>query len=274
MFRTVTIAFFIGSFLLLSGAAEALVTVHPLESPNKEFKIEIGIGPIDQTSARVYYKGKKMLELHGLGFQLDNGEFIPTPLISKEFIGRTRTREEKINVIKRVSGGPVLPSTRVVRNAEEPSLNYNESVVEYIGLMKIIFRAYDSRIEFCYEFETKANEPIKIKQELTTFVFDGDYLTRAPYAPPAQSDEKIKKVPMSEIPKEGCYCPLFVVLPDGPTLALIGSMDFPTFPLMRFQPGEQQNSVTVLYDHEVVIRGTGKPYRSPWRSINLGAFSP
>ena len=270
MFRVFTVMFFLGTFLSFSGAVDALVTVHPLESPNKEFKIEIGVGPIDQTSGRVYFKEKKILELHNLGFQLDDDGFIPTPLISKEFIEKMRSDEEK-KVYEKRSKGIVLPGAhREVRNSWKPPYgerdtipeNYCESVVEYKGLMKIIFRAYDEGVAFCYEFETKENEPIKLKRELTEFCFEDDYPCWAVYS----AQGVYAQVPLSKV-KKGCERPLLVEVPGGPAIS-IGEARLVDFARMKFQPStEKPTWLTASLDGAVEIQGTGKPYRSPWRFV-------
>ena len=82
MYRSITLALFFVSFFWFTGIAKALVTTHILESPNGDFKVEICVGPIDQTWAHVFYKGKKFLTLNDLGFLLDDGTPIPSVFIS------------------------------------------------------------------------------------------------------------------------------------------------------------------------------------------------
>ena len=167
MYRILSIALLVVAFFLFSGTAQAMVELHSLESPNGDFKIEICIGPIDQTWAHVFYKGKKFLTLNSLGFMRDDDTPIPSVFLSREFFEKLMDEKKRAPKLHEGIMNPVEP--RHVRGAAG---SYNESVVGYIGLMKIIFRAYDEGIAFCYEFETKKDEPIKIKQELTTFVFD------------------------------------------------------------------------------------------------------
>jgi len=293
MYRTIIISFFLVSFFLLPGVAEALVAVHRLESPNKVFKIDILIGPIDQTWGRVYFKGEQVLTLNNLDFQLDDGEFVPTPLISKEFIDSLHDESSEDRIAKiwgRQSGVMVpRPTPREVRNTGEhatalahglyqpdhrgvsppvepdglPKI-YNESVVEYKGVMKIVFRAYDEGIAFCYEFETKENEPIKLKRELSQFEFKGDYSCLL---------KTRELVPISKIEGEHDG-PIVVEIPDGPVVSLSESRSS-DFARLRFLSNtERANAITVSLDGEVAIPGTGKPYRTPWRSIQWPPVLP
>ena len=182
MNRSLTLALFFISLITFTDGANALVTTHILESPNGDFKIEICVGPIDQTWAHVFYKGKKFLSLNNLGFLLDDGTPIPSIYLSRDFYEKESAKavEEKRLLPKQHEG------TRAPRDVLKNSVigtPFQESAVEYIGLMKIIFRAYDEGIAFCYEFETKENEPIKIKQELTTFKFDNLHPFRGEHLP-------------------------------------------------------------------------------------------
>ena len=250
MFRTVGIAFLFVSFSFFSGVAEARIDVRILESPNKEFSLRINIGPMDQISGYVSFKGKRIVELRNFGFLLESGEIIPSP-----------------------QGSIVVPPSlepREVRGSWNPPYgerdtipdNYNELIVEYKGLMKIIFRAYDEGVAFHYEFETKENEPIKIKQELTTFTFAGDYLCWAVYT----AQGIYEHVPLSKV-KKGCERPLVVEVTDGPVVA-IGEARLVDFARMKFDPNpDQPTSLVASLYGEVVIQGTGKPYRSPWRFV-------
>ena len=293
MYRIGMITLVLVSLFLLPGVARALVLVHTLESPNKVFKIEILLGPIDQTWGYVYFKGTKILTLHNLGFQLSDGEFVPTPLISKEFIERLRTEdvESHTNVWKRMNNatmpypkvreirrsedyaednarGFFRPVTRDVSNPAEPEglpEIYNESVVEYKGLMKIVFRAYDEGIAFCYEFETEENEPIKIKRELTLFAFEGDY--------PCWTAGSRESLPLSKIEK-GYESPLLVEIPDGPAISLSENRLADFAPMKLLPSTERGNALIVSLSGEVEIPGTGKPYRSPWRLIKWPPVLP
>jgi len=275
MFRVITFAFFLVSCSLFSGVAQALVTLHPLESPNKDFKIVIAIGPLDQTSAAVFYKGEQILTLGPLGFLLDSGEPIPSRLISREYHETLRAIEHTFPP-KRSEGIRLPhPNPREVRNEGEAP--YNESVVEYIGFMKIIFRAYDNGIAFRYEFEPKDGETLTIQKELTEFRFSDDYRCRA-------AQKESERVRLSEI-KGTCESPLIVEISNG--ISLVLSETSPVgFAPMKFQFGTKwENSFNNLFDGQGKIDKTGKPTsiiatldhdvaiqgfrRSPWRYVGL-----
>ncbi len=271
MLRIVMLSLFFVSLLFLAVDAEALVTLHSVESPNKEFKLEIGIGPLDQTSGRIFFKGQKIVELDNLGFQPETGDAIPSPLVSKEFRDKEKNREDKTALNKRMEREviPVNPSgfsrkTWTTPFGERDTIpeNYCEATVDYPGVMKIVFRVYDEGVAFCYEFKTKENEPIKLKREFTEFRFDGDYPCWAVYS----AQGIYENVPLSKV-KKGCERPLLIEVPDGPAIS-IGEARLVDFARMKFQPGaDKPTSLTASWDGDIVIQGTGKPYRSPWRFV-------
>ena len=252
---------------------QALVTVHPLESPNGEHKIEIMIGPLDQTSCRIYHRGEMVLTCTNLGFSLDDGEVIPTAFADPEFAGAKLEKQEPFPP-KRAQG-IILPSekpkevrgtwqTLYGERGEIPD-NYNELAVEYKGFMKIVFRAYDEGIAFCYEFETRENGSLKIKQELTSFVFPGDY----PSWPVYSAQGVYENIPLSQVKKD-CERPLLVQYPDGKAVA-IAEARLVDFARMRLQPGSATKAERPVLQAQlagpVEIKGTGQPYRSPWRVV-------
>ena len=70
MFRIVMLSCFLVSLLLFSGTLQALMTLHPLESPNKDFKMVITNGPFGNTIGfAVFYKGKQIAFVSRLVFE-------------------------------------------------------------------------------------------------------------------------------------------------------------------------------------------------------------
>ncbi len=264
-------SFFVAVFLCVAVNAFALVSIHTVESPNKEFKLDIGIGPIDQTSGRVFYKGKKIVELHNLGFQPEKGDAIPSPLISKAFRDKNMSRDEDRAIFNRIGKGGILTErgkevrktwTTPFGERETIPENYTEATVDYPDVMKIIFRVYDEGVAFCYEFTTKENEPIKLKREFTEFAFDGDYPCWAVYS----AQGIYEQVPLSKV-KKGCERPLLIEIPDGHASS-IGEARLVDFARMKFEPGaDKPTNLAASWEGDVVIEGTGKPYRSPWRFV-------
>ncbi len=156
---------FFAAFVLTANSARALMMSETLESPNKEFRVEIWSGPIlSQTSLVVYYKNEKILELLDLGFLLDTGEPIPTPFVSRDFV------QQKLDAGKRLDrrSRSIGAETREVR---ENGVAFNERAVVHKGFMKIVLRAYDDGVGFCFEFCPEKRETFKIKHETTVFTF-------------------------------------------------------------------------------------------------------
>ena len=262
MYRSLTLALFLVSFLWFTGTTRAAVHIQSFESPNGIFKIEICSGPMDQTWAHVFYKGKKFLTLNNLGFLLDDDSSIPSVFLSKEY-------RDKL-----FSGGATTPDKRKHEGARGPGPEprqfngYNESDVEYIGLMKIIFRAYDEGIAFCYEFETKNDEPIKIKQELTTFKFDNLH----PFRENRSTPEVLEEFHVNKI-KEGYASLRIEKISDCPTL-IAGEVPFHGFvPIKlptKFQPDMvKPTTVNLMMNGDAVVEGIGRSVRTPWRFVKI-----
>jgi alpha-glucosidase len=246
-----------GGFLMLTvfGTVSAVQTVYSLESPNKEHKVEIITTQLNQTGFKIYYKDKLVLTGSDIDFLFKNGKKL----------------SEQITEIKLPDSAP-----NEVRNSWKPVFgeqntipeNYNEIVVEFPGLVKIVFRAYNEGTAFCYEFETKENETLKIVQELTKFTFVDDYPCWATYS----AQGVYEKVPVSKVKKD-CERPLLLQIPDGTAIAL-GEARLVDFARMRFQPVfSTKNTIAVQLAGEVEILGTGKPFRSPWRFIMVADSS-
>lgn len=254
---TNSILWCLGGFLMLTvfNTVSAVQTVYSLESPNKEHKVEIVTIQINQPKFKIYYKNKPILTGSDLDFLFKNGKKL----------------SEQTTIVKLPDSAP-----NEVRNSWKPVFgerntipeNYNEIVVEFPGLVKIVFRAYNEGIAFCYEFETKENETLKIAQELTKFTFVDDYPCWATYS----AQGVYENVPISKVKKD-CERPLLIQIPDGTAVAL-GEARLVDFARMRFQPVfSTKNTIAVQLAGDVEISGTGKPFRSPWRFIMV-ADSP
>ena len=251
MFRITTLAFLLVSFPFFTGTAEALMTMHPLESPNGDFRVVIAIGPMDQTSAAVFYKGKQILRLDTLGFLLDSGATIPSYSLTREHWEKFLEKEPTLPLPRQHEGMRMPhPNPHEVRNDGETP--YNESYVEYIGLMTIVFRAYDDGIAFRYEFAP--GKALAIQKELTEFRFSDDYYSRVIYP----DSEGYKRVLLSEI-KGACVSPLVVEISDSVSLVLSEAPPV-GFAQTKFQFGTKWNaSFNNLFDFDGVVDKTGKP---------------
>ena len=195
MFRSLTFAFLLVSLPLFAGVANALVTLYPVESPNKDFKIVVAIGPIDDVSFALFYKGALLFTASGMSFELDDGDQLPAtasftfrhirdggeppPTPSKYATNSTGTTQVEyvhdvqnnvdynamsVNYQKRKEGAGELPAGATRLNPED-----------YEDVVKIVFRAYNGGIAYRYEIATKKGETITIKNENVKFVFPDDY---------------------------------------------------------------------------------------------------
>ncbi|MDR3199194.1 MAG: glycoside hydrolase family 97 protein [Planctomycetaceae bacterium] len=241
--------------LTVFNSVSALQTAHLLESPNKEHKVEIFIRQINQIEFKIYYKNKSILTVSEPDFLFENGK-----KLSKQ--SRTVNLPKPVPYEVRNSWTPVFGERNTIPE------NYNETVLELQGLLKIILRAYNEGIAFCYEFETRENETLKIAEELTKFSFSDDYPCWTTYS----AQGVYQKVPVSKMKKD-CERPLLFQIPDGPAFAL-GEARLVDFARMRFQPvSGEKNTIAAQLAGNVEISGTGKPFRSPWRFIMI-ADSP
>ena len=296
MYRLLTLALFLVSFIAFTGRANALVTTHILESPNGDFKVEICVGPIDQTWAHVFYKGKKFLSLYNLGFLLDDGTPIPSVFNSREFTEKMFAEKAKA---PKLHEGVYLPVPDILKNSIIAT-PYQESAVGYGGLMKIIFRAYNDGIAFCYEFETKKDEPIKLTQELTTLRFNNLHPFRKDRDVPEVLEEfHVNKIKLDAIFKLDNLQPVredrdapesseelqvskisdryasvrIEKISDCPTL-IAGEVPFSGFVPIKLSTKFRQDLITpttvkLVQDDGVQIEGIGRPVRSPWRFVKI-----
>ncbi|HBT78590.1 MAG TPA: alpha-glucosidase [Planctomycetaceae bacterium] len=242
-------------------ASEASAEAYSLKSPNGEHTVEISVGPMNRTGCRIFHKETLVLECSHLGFLLNNGTTFPWGTDTKPTAG---TKHEV--VVPTGKPREVRGSWKPV-NGERDAIpdNYNECVVAYKGLMKIVFRAYDEGIAFCYEFETRPDETIRLREETTTFQFPGDYACWPVYS----AQGVYGKSTIAKVKKE-CERPLLVQFPDEKSVA-IGEARLVDFARMRFQPvpskDQKRPALRAQLAGSVEIKGTGRPYRSPWRFV-------
>jgi len=248
--RTFTLALLLVSFSLFTGTANALMELHPLESPNGDFKVVIAIGPFDQTSAAVFYKGEQIVTLGQLGFLLESGATIPSYSLTREHWEKF-LEIEPTRPLPKLSEGMRLshPFSHEFRNEGEAP--YNESSVEYIGLLKIVFRAYDHGIAFRYEFGPREGKTLTIQKELTEFRFSDDYLCKTA----GQESERVRLSGLIAAVES----PLTVELSDSVSL-IVGGTPPGNFAPMKLRFGTKwESTFNNLFDSEGKINRTGKP---------------
>ena len=291
MFRIRTIAFLLVTFPLFVGTAEALMTSHTLESPNKDFKLVIYIGPINDVSFGVFYKGKMIACASKLAFEVDDDDYLPA---TAGF--RYRQSEDqpfpKPSKFAPTSTGPT--QTRSVRNVEGQA-DYDEYSIKYSKrkegvepnysrynpedheeLVNIVFRAYDNGIAYRYEIMARGEGVITIKNECAEFSFPDDYAVEGSVAS------------LSKISKEH-PSPLLITIPDVPTLTF-GEVPHDGFATLRFKPGREwgDGKFNNLYDRHGEVDRTGKVtavainlegdttilghgYQTPWRFMKFAS---
>ena len=285
MFRTLTIALLLVAFPLLIGTANALVTSHALESPNNDFKLVIYNGPLGgQISFALFYKGTLIATASQPVFEVADDDELPAT--ASFTLKHLRNGDDgPVPKPSRFMPGETSSETGTVRNIEGQA-DYNEYVFVYRkrepgdhgDIVKVVFRAYNSGIAYRYEIATKEGETITLKNELTEFSFADDYAVEG-------SAASLSKIG-GEHPS-----PLLIKIPDVPALTF-GEIPHEGFAALRFKPGRQWGdktysnlfdfagkvdragkvtAVALNLDGDTVIEGTGTPYRTPWRYMQITA---
>ena len=295
MTRTLTIAFLLAAFSLFTGNAEALMTWHTLESPNKDFKMVIYEGPLGgQISFAVFYKGSLITTVSQPVFEVADDDQLPATasFTLRHLLDGNEGPVPKPSRFKSdVTGG----ETKSVRSVEGLA-DYDEYIFKYRKrkegqeagttykpedhdeLVRVVFRAYNDGIAYRYEITTKEGETITLKNELTDFSFPNDYAVEG-------SAASLSKIG-GEYPS-----PLRMNIPDVPTLTF-GEISHEGFAALRFKPGRQwgDNTFSNLYDShgkidrtgkvtavafnldgDTEIQGTGALYRTPWRYMYIAS---
>jgi len=313
--RIVTLAFLFIALSLFSGVAHALMTSNTLESPNKDFKIVVYIGPINDVGFAVFYKGELLTTAWGMSFETADDDQLPA------------TASYTLRHLRDKTDGPVPKPSRFGPNStgtteakafhdDENNVDYNEmSVVyhkrkegrgelpagatridpdDYEDVIKIVFRAYDAGIAYCYEIATKEGEPITIKNENVEFVFPDDYFCTVSVNMTAgvfvrRTVAVGRTTSLSKVAK-GTASPLSIEFRKGAwKMGMdLGGIPHDDFAKLQFQPGRERTGISNLYDFDgkvdrsgkatsiallldgdTEIPGTGFSFRTPWRSLLL-----
>ena len=296
MVRATTFAFLLVSLFLFTGTANAAMTLHPLESPNKDFKLVVAVGPINDVHFALFYKGELLAEASGFSFALPDDDQLPATMNFVLGGGIFQSaREPKPS--KFAPNSTSVSQVRSVHNAEN-NVDYNEMSVhywklkdgsdEYEDLIKIVFRAYNDGIAYRYEIATKVGETITLKNENVEFVFPDDYtcmVTESERAGLLRRQVYVgRETSLSKLEKGARL--RGIEFPNGLDITLTGVQD-PS--IAGFQPGRarsgtfsnlydghgnidrtgKRTAVAFLFDGDVRIRGTGLPHRTPWRVMML-----
>jgi len=284
--RTATLAFLLVSFSLFSGIANARMASNTLESPNKDFKIVVYIGPINDVGFGVFYKGDLLTRVSGMSFEIADNDQLPAT--ASYTLRHLRDKTDR-PVPKPSRFGPNSTGTteaKAFRDTEN-NMDYNEmSVVyqkrkegrgevsvggsinpdDYEDVIKIVFRAYNAGIAYRYEIATKEGEPITIKNENVEFVFPDDYSCTVSEKMTARVFVRrtvgiARTTSLSKIAK-GHENPLYFEFRKGAwkmEMLLAGTHRHNDFAQLQFQPGrERTGTFDNLYDRHGNVDKTGK----------------
>lgn len=269
--------FFLFATFLGEKPASALMFSDTLESPNKEFRVEIWSGPIlSQTSLAVFYMDEKILEVLDIGFLLENGEPIPSFALSRDYLKKKIDKGEKFESRSTAIRG----ETREVR---EENAVFNEHAVVHQGFMKIIVRAYDDGVDFCFEFCPEKAEVFKIKEELTLLTFADDFASADAFDGKGKKTEAIAMALWEKIALSLWFRPSV-----GPAFLLSEKEENTAFPISELVAIEgKARGIGPLSKHdnpeakpkafrfqktkdfESFVASAEKRVRSPWRSLRI-----
>ena len=298
MLRSALPAFLLITFLSLASTAKAFVTLHPMESPNEDFRVVVAIGPMSDVGFALFYKGELLVEGWRHVFSVDENDALPATasFIHRNIQADGQTVRQSKYVPSSIGAG-LVKSVRLSfqeQTVNDGNMDYNEFAVQYDrikegrknidvlqltsedreDIVKIIFRVYNEGFAYRYEITTKEGEAVTIKNELIEFDFPDDY---------AAGDSTLSKI-SKETPS-----PLLITIPDKPAFSF-GEVSQSGFAALQFQPGpERMGTFSNLFDHEhgtinregkrtalalnlageTVVPGTGGTYRTPWRYLKI-----
>ena len=303
MFRAATLVFLLVSLSLFTGTANAVMHLHPLESPNKDFKLVVAVGPINDVQFALFYKEELLAKASRFSFALTDGDQLPATMSFRLGGGIFQSaREPKPS---RYAPNSTSVSQVMSIHSAENNVDYNEMSVhywklekgseEYESLIKIVFRAYNDGIAYRYEIATKAGEPITIKNENVEFVFPDDYTCTVSETMTAgifsRRTVSVGRVTSLSKLKTGTANPLYIEFRKGALKMEMSLSGIPRadFAPLQFQPGREltgtfnnlyerfgnidrtgkRTAVALLLEGDTEIHGTGNPYHTPWRAMVL-----
>ena len=149
------------SFLVLLSTNLLAQKQYTLQSPNEKITVTVNTG--DQLSFSIQHEGTVVLADSPIGMELDNGNILGAPA--------------KALADKNTSVDQTIEAAFYKRNKIQDQ--YNELVLTFKGLYKVIFRAYDEGV--AYRFQTGIAKPFNVVSEIADFNFDKDYNAWIPY---------------------------------------------------------------------------------------------
>ncbi|MBR4148326.1 MAG: glycoside hydrolase family 97 protein [Bacteroidales bacterium] len=220
-------------FLVLTGINLLAQKQYTLQSPNEKITVTINTG--DQLSYSVQHDGTIVLADSPIGMELDNGVVLGGPA--------------KALADKATSVDQTIKADFYKRN--EIQDQYNELVLTFKGLYKVIFRAYNEGV--AYRFQTGIAKPFNVVREIADFNFDKDYTAWIPYVNARKGDGDFIQqqfftsfentytvTPLSKMePERLVFLPAMVELENGKKV-VITEADLEDFPglLLRNEKGK------------------------------------
>ena len=145
-------------FLSVSAFAQVKFT---LQSPDKDITVTIEVG--EQITYAVTHGNTCILAPSPIGMKLTNGTQIGRKPVVKS---------AKTHSVNQTLDSPFYKKSEI-------SEVYEELALIFKGNYKVVFRAYNEGVAYC--FETQFFRPIVIENETAEFNFDADYQAIVPY---------------------------------------------------------------------------------------------
>lgn len=220
-------------FLVLTGTNLLAQKPYTLQSPNEKITVTVNTG--DLLSYAVMHENTVVLAESPIAMTLEDGTVLGVPA--------------KALAAKNTSVDQTIKADFYKRN--EIQDQYNELVLTFKGLYKVIFRAYNEGV--AYRFQTGIAKPFNVVSETADFNFDKDYTAWIPYVNARKGDGDFIQqqfftsfentytvTPLSKMePERLAFLPVMVELGDGKKV-VITEADLEDFPglLLRNEKGK------------------------------------
>ncbi len=222
-----------------------------IKSPDGKIQVNYWIDEHEDNFFEVFFEKEKVIQPSFLGFQTEKEGDIGTNM-------KIISRQEKA---VRGSWKPTYGEQSEIAD------NYNQTIIRLKETVQperefeITFRVYNEGVAFNTTLLPFANaQSMAIKNELTEFVFNGDYSCWA--SDRAQSEISKRKINSINKPVDR---PL--VVEAGKNFVALGEAKLVDFARMKFIQGDQENSLQAELHGDATV---ALPYTTPWRTILIG----
>lgn len=226
---------------------------YSLSSPNKKLSMEL----IQGTDGAFYYTVKsdkmQLIQPSLLGFQLKNGESIP----SKDWTIE-KTTQRKINTVWK----PVWGKRSIVPDVyNETTLFLTKATPSGLRKIQIVARAYDDGVAFKYNVPETEKNSMEVESELTSYNFSGDYTAWF------YNWEQPNIGPLKLSDCGGNFLPLMTVEADKNHYMAIHEADLGTGVPLKLSSDKGNTQFKVASKPDTLFPS----YNSAWRVILLGS---